>query len=425
MEKLLDTLYPITRSITGQGQLATLKIINEEVPIDILEYPTGQQCYDWSVPQEWNVESAFIKNQKGEIIVDINRNNLHLAGYSIPFIGEMKLDELKKHLHTRPDLPDAIPYITYYYKNDWAFCITHNQYEKLANETYHIEVNTGFKDGYLRIGEYIKKGQSSQEIWLSTYTCHPSMGNDNLSGILAAVELIKHLESLPETHYTYRVLFMPETIGPIVYLFNNKKTIPSILGGYVLTHCGDRSDLTYKLSLEEGHSIDKMMLIALEKSGLAYRTQPFVPLGSDERQYSSPKFKLPFGSLMRSSHTPMDLKNPFIPEWKEYHTSLDNLGFIDISLIKEVTNIYKDCIQNHEYNLKYCANYYGEPWLSKHNLYVSPEDNLEKAKAVFYFQGLANGKYSLWDISEKFDIDIDLLSQVASQFEKCGLVTAL
>ena len=419
---LLKKLYPICRSITGNGQLETLNIIRKEIPINILEYPTGEKCYDWMVPKEWNIHDGCISNISGEKIIDFKSNNLHIAGYSIPFKDRISLDELKKHLHYRSDLPDAIPYVTYYHKNDWAFCLTKNQYNSLNDNMYDVQINSTLTDGYLRIGEYYKQGLSNREIWLSTYTCHPSMCNDNLSGILAGVELIKYLETLKGPKYSYRVLFLPETIGPLVYLWNNKNIIKNIYGGYVLTHCADNNHLTYKRSIHENHPVDDMMMKALVDSGKQYQTQPYVPFGSDERQYSSPRFKLAFGSLMRSSHTPMDLSNPFEPEWKEYHTSFDNLDFISENALQEVIDIYKKCIEYHEYNIKYRAKYYGEPWLSKHGLYVSPIEDLEKSKGIFYFQGFADGKNSLWDIHNISNVKIDILNKVADEFYSAGLV---
>jgi len=422
MLRLAKKLFPICRSITGNGQLETLETIKMQIPLNILEYETGEEYYDWKIPLEWNINGAYIQTESGEKIVDFKNSNLHVAGYSVPYEGTISFEELKKHIHFREDLPEAIPYVTYYHKSDWAFCMSKNQFDKLRRERYTVKIESSLTNGYLRIGEYLKKGKSKKEIWFSTYTCHPSLCNDNLSGIIAGVELVKYLESIGETKYSYRVLFLPETIGPIVYLNEHQNIIDNILGGYVLTHCGDKAPLTYKKSIAENHDIDNMLLRSLERLGKQYSVQPYLPLGSDERQYSSPRFNLAFGSLMRSSHTPKDISNPFQPDWKEYHTSLDNLDLLSIESLTEVIEVYIECIRNHELNAIYKGLYYGEPMLSKHGLYVDPTDDLETAKAVFYFQGFSNGTTSLWDIHDKTKVDINLLAEVASKFEACELV---
>ena len=420
--KLAQELFPICRSITGNGQLETLNILKSQIPLKILEYKTGEEHFDWEIPLEWNIEGAYIQTEAGEKIVDFKNSNLHIAGYSVPFEGTISLASLKEHLHFREELPDAIPYVTYYHKSDWAFCLSKNQYDMLKEEKYFVKVDTSLTPGYLRIGEYFKRGKSKKEIWFSTYTCHPSLCNDNLSGVLAGLELVKYLESLEETTYSYRVLFLPETIGPIVYLHDHIDIIENIIGGYILTHCGDASTLTYKESIAKNHDIDSHLIRALKRLGKQYTVQPYLPLGSDERQYSSPLFNLPFGSLMRSSHSPSNLLNPFQPDWKEYHTSLDSLDLLSVESLIEVVEVYIECINNHELNRVYKAKYHGEPMLSKHSLYISPIDDLEAAKAVFYFQGFANGHNTLWDIHEKTEVSISLLAETASKFEACGLV---
>lgn len=423
IKDFITKLYPICRSITGEGYLESLNIISEVLPLKILEYPTGQKCFDWVIPQEWNVKDAYVANVQGERIVDFQANNLHLAGYSIPFSGRVTNEALKQHLHTREDLQDAIPYVTYYYKRDWGFCVSRKLYECMGNDEYDIVIDTELKDGVLRTGEYYKPGRSKEEIWLSTYLCHPSLCNDNLSGVGVSVAIMKEVAEMKDNYYSYRLLVLPETIGPIVYLANNKELIRNIYGGYVITCVGDRGEMTYKRSIYGDHAIDKMMLRALEKFGKPYDIHKYSPFGSDERQYSSPRFKLAFGSLMRSSHTPKDLSNPFMPDkFPEYHTSLDNLDIIDEDSMQEVKNIYLKCLENLDMNRYYKANYFGEPFLSKHNLYISPSEDIELSLATFYFQGYVDGTRSLWDIQELSGISIDKLKQVADSFEKAGLV---
>jgi aminopeptidase-like protein len=423
---LISRLFPICRSITGHGQLETLEILGEHLPLQIKDYPTGARCFDWEIPQEWNVTEAFIADLNGRRIIDFRQNNLHLVGYSAPFNGRVPLSELRDHLHRHPHFPDAIPYVTQYYRRDWGFCATHEQYNALTDPEYDVVVDTQLSDGILRIGEYCHPGRSDKEIWLSTYLCHPSMCNDNLSGPGVAVALMKELSELRDNFYTYRLLLLPETIGPIVYMANHPDETKRCIGGYVITCCGDRGDMTYKRTIRGDHAIDRMMERALSASGSNYNIQPYTPFGSDERQYSSPRFALPFGSLMRSSHTPLDLSNPFEPDnFLVYHSSLDDLDYIDEDCLQEVKDTYLKCMQNHESNRVYKANYFGEPFLSNHGLYVSPADDLERCLATFYFQGYADGKNSLWDIHERTGVSIDLLGEVAESFRNAGLVDLL
>lgn len=423
IKTLIEKLYPICRSITGDGYFESLKIISEYLPLKIREYPSGQECFDWTIPLEWNVKDAFVSTIKGERVIDFQKTNLHLANYSIPFSGRVTLDELKNHLHTLNELPDAIPYVTYYYKRDWGFCVSKHQYDAIQDAEYNVVVDTELKQGVLRIGEFVHPGKSQKEIWLSTYLCHPSLCNDNLSGVAVAVELMKEISKIKNNYYTYRLLIVPETIGPIVYLANNNELIKNIFGGFVITCVGDRGAMTYKRSIYGNHLIDEMMELVLRESGEKYDIHNYSPFGSDERQYSSPRFKLAFGSLMRSSHTSKDLSNPFVPDnWKEYHTSLDDLDFIEENSMQQIKGIYLDCIEKIELNRYYKAKYFGEPFLSKHNLYVSPSEDLELCLATFFFQGYADGTRSLIDIHKISNVSILKLKQVAVAFEEAGLV---
>ena len=314
---LVEELYPICRSITGDGVRETLKNLEKHIPLTIHEVPTGTQVFDWTVPKEWNIRDAYIKNVKGEKIVDFRNSNLHVMSYSIPVRKTLSLEELQSHLFTLPDHPEWIPYRTSYHNEQWGICLTHKQWLTLHDEEYEVCIDSSLEDGALTYGEYYLKGEVADEVLISCHICHPSLCNDNLSGISIATFLAKYL-ARQERRYSYRFVFLPGTIGPITWLCLNESNVQKIKHGLVLALLGDPGPTTYKKSRQGNAEIDRIVTHVLQHSGSPYHIVDFSPYGYDERQYCSPGFNLPVGNIMR---TP----NGCFPE---YHTSADNLDFV-------------------------------------------------------------------------------------------------
>jgi len=322
--ELINRLYPVCRSITGHGVRQTLKILQEYIPLTIHEVPTGTPVFDWTVPKEWNIADAYIKNLNGDRIADFRKNNLHVVSYSTPIRRRVSLDELKKHVFTLPEHPDWIPYRTSYYNENWGFCLTHRQLLELTDQDYEVHIDSTLTDGHLTYGEVYLKGVTNDEVLISTHVCHPSLANDNLSGIAVASFLAKRFSEL-RLRYSYRFLFAPGTIGSITWLSNNKSSVKKIKHGLVLTGLGDGGRFTYKKSRRGDAEIDRVVSHVLQHSGTDYAIVEFSPYGYDERQYCSPGFNLPVGCFMRTPHG----------EYPEYHTSADNLDFVRMEYLQE------------------------------------------------------------------------------------------
>lgn len=392
MYELMEKLYPICRSITGNGVRETLNIISDYIPLEIHEIPTGTKVFDWIVPKEWNIKDAYIKNSKGEKIVDFNKSNLHVLNYSVPVHKKISLQELKEHLYTLPDYPDWIPYLTSYYKENWGFCLPHNQFEKLEEGEYEVSIDSTLEDGHLTFGELYLTGKSDDEILFSCYICHPSICNDNLSGTVLLAFLSKLLSDR-DLKCSYRFLFIPETIGAITWLSLNENKISDIKYGLVATCVGDPGISTYKKTYEGDAIIDKIVQKVLIDSGDKYNIVDFFPSGSDERQFSSPGFKLPVGSLMRTMYG----------HFPEYHTSADNLDFVQPEYLADSIEKYLKIIFTLENNSTYLnLNPKCEPQLGKRGLYRmigSQKLGGINELAMFWVLNLSDGTNSLLDIS--------------------------
>ena len=337
---LLKTLFPINRSITGKGNEKTLEILKGVCPIEIKSFDSGETVYDWKVPSEWNVNSAWIEDENGNKIVDFKENNVHLVGYSEPIDKVLTFEELDSHLHYLKDKRNAIPYRTSYYKRNWGFCLSYEQYASLdRTKKYRVKIDSEFNDsGKMVYGEAYKKGNSEKEILISSYICHPSLANDNLSGVVLSCLLFKHIMNL-ETEYSYRLVLIPETIGSIAWLKKNK--VENIIGGFIPTCVAGPDKIGYKPTFLENHEIDLAAQFALKEIDcIEYK---FEPIGSDERQYSSPAFRLPMASITKSKYY----------EYDEYHTSLDNLEFISAENLNKTLEVYKKAIYYLEHNKVY------------------------------------------------------------------------
>jgi aminopeptidase-like protein len=331
MFRLAERLYPICRSITGDGVRETLKILQEYISLEAFEVPSGTQVFDWTVPREWNISDAYVKDSTGRRIIDFRKSNLAVVSYSQPIMKKTSLKELKRHLFTLPDHPDWIPYRTSYYQETWGLCLTQSQLSKMEEGEYEVCIDSSLENGYLTYGEYFIKGKQEEEVLISCHVCHPSLCNDNLSGIVLAVHLAKEL-SLATPRYSYRFLFIPGTIGAITWLALNEKRTSFVKHGLVFTGVGDSGGITYKKSRRGNAEIDQAAEYVLKQSTKFYRIIKFFPYGYDERQYCSPGFDLPVGCFMRTPHG----------QYPEYHTSADNLSFIKIeSLADSFINVWK------------------------------------------------------------------------------------
>ena len=419
MFDLLKKLFPICRSLTGEGNRETLEIINNIIPLKIEKFDSGTECYDWTIPEEWVIKDAFIKDKDGNNIVSFKSNNLHVVSYSSPIDKFLKLKELKKNLYSDPLKPDSIPYRTSYYKKRWGFCIEYNKLKNLnENETFHVKIDSSFKKGSLDIAQSFLKGNTDKEILFSSYICHPSMANDSLSGVVLQIELYKFLKKIKSRKYSYRFVFLPETIGAIAFLHKNGEYLrKKLLGGFQLTCLGDNGDFNYKKTKFGNHLIDRISENILKFSGFSYKIRPFWPLGSDERQYSSPGFNFPIGSLMRSVYG----------EFKEYHTSKDDLNFVNSKSLNETLSLYKKIIKGIELNEKYLrTNPYCEPMLGKHGLYntLGGENNNNKnyKDAYLWILNYADSYHDLIYIAEKMKVDISTLDIVINNLMEKKLI---
>lgn len=361
MYELTRKLFPICRSITGDGVRETLHIIKKEIPLKIYEIPSGTKAFDWEVPKEWNIKEAWIKDPNGKKIVDFAENNLHIVGYSSPVDEKISLSKLQKHLYSLPDKPDAIPYVTSYYKETWGFCLPHNVREKLIDGIYEIHIKSTLTKGSLTFGELIIKGKSKKEIFLSTNICHPSLANNEISGPVVTTYLAKWIKSKPRK-YTYRIIFVPETIGSLVYLSKNIDAMKNnILAGFNITCVGDDRVYSFLPSRNGLTVADKIAVRILEKRHPNFISYAFLNRGSDERQYCAPGIDLPVASIMRSKYR----------EYPEYHSSLDNLSLISPAGLQGSFDVLKECIETIEKNPKYQSAFMGEAQLGKRSLYPS------------------------------------------------------
>lgn len=415
MHQLMEELYPICRSITGNGVRETLRVLQRYIPLSIYEVPTGTEVFDWTVPKEWNITDAYIKNADGERVVDFKQSNLHVVNYSIPVHKKMSLAELKSHLYTLPEYPDWIPYRTSYYNENWGFCLSHNQFLALEDGEYEVCIDSSLEPGSLTYGEYYIPGQTQDEILISCHTCHPSLCNDNLSGISVAVFLAKQLAELPR-RYSYRFLFIPGTIGSITWLCLNEAKTANIKHGLVLTLVGDPGKFTYKQSRRGNADIDRVAEYVLKNSGLDYEIGSFFPYGYDERQYCSPGFNLPVGCFMRSPHA----------TFPEYHSSGDNLDFVQPQQLADSFEKCSMILQILENNRFYVnQNPKCEPRLGKRGLYRAVAGQADKQlneMALLWILNLADGQHSLLDIAERSELSFETVCQAVNALLQTDLL---
>ena len=416
---LAQRLWKINRSITGEGVRETLSVLKDIIPsLKIHSVSTGTPVFDWTVPNEWKVTDAYIVTPDGEKICKFADNNLHLVGYSIPFKGRMSLSELKNHLYTLPEQPDAIPYITSYYKERWGFCLTHEQYESLVEGEYEVYIESELFKGELNYGELLIKGQSEKEIFLSTYICHPSMANNELSGPTVVTFLAKWLSEQSNLRYSYRIIFIPETIGSITYLnFNYKQMKERVIAGFNVTCVGDDRAFSYVPSRDGDTISDQIALHVLKWTDAEFVKYSWFDRGSDERQYCAPGIDLPIASIIRTKYG----------KYPEYHTSLDDLEtVVTPSGLDGGYWAIRRAIDALEHNKNYIVSVLGEPQMGKRGLYptLSTKKSGEEVRLMMDFISLCDGKTSLLNIADKLNVPIWDLYDLCDKLEKHNLLAS-
>lgn len=423
IENYFDRLWPICRSITGEGFRQSLAILQEIIPLELFHIPSGTKVLDWTVPDEWNIREAYVLGPTGKRILDFKNNNLHVLNYSAPIDIECDLEELDQHLHSLEELPHAIPYRTSYYEKRWGFCLSHLQRMSLKPGRYRAVIDSTLSPGHLSYGHFVLPAttETNKEILISTYLCHPSMANNELSGPLTTAFIYNALKNCSVRNLNYRFIFVAETIGSITYLAKWGDHLKKhCVGGLVVTCCGDGGNLTYKKSRQGQTLIDRCALLELQKheeiTGKKFQVYNFFPTGADERQYCSPGFNLPVGSLMRSMYG----------KYQEYHTSLDNKEFISFPAMLETLRIYLRVLLSVDINKKYLNLFpYGEPMLGPRGLYStlgSAKTMPDFTLKVNYLLNFSDGEHDLCQIAEKSGFTILDLAEVATCLLEKGLI---
>jgi aminopeptidase-like protein len=416
MYRLLERLWPICRSITGQGVRETLSILRQTLPNLLLHaIPSATKCLDWTVPDEWNIRDAYIITPNGEKICDFKKNNLHVVGYSHPVNTALDLDQLQNHLYSLPNIPNAIPYITSYYKPHWGFCISQKERDRLTYGQYKVVIDSTIAPGMLDFADLYIRGESDEEVFLSTYICHPSMANNELSGPVVAAFLAKWLASMPLTHYSYRFSFVPETIGAIAYLSKNINHLrKSVKAGFMISCVGDDRAYGFMSSRATNTLSDRAAKHALKHHAGIFKSFSYLDRGSDERQYCSPGVDLPIASIFRSKYD----------TYPEYHTSLDNLTFVSPKGLLGGLNAFQRAIQVIEANDTYIAKIYGEPNLGSRGLYptISTNDTLKIVSKITNIFSYSDGEHDLIDIAEMLNTPVWELSKIAGELESHSLI---
>jgi aminopeptidase-like protein len=411
---LIEELFPICRSITGHGVRESLRRLQRLIPIAISEVPSGTAVFDWTIPNEWNIRDAWIKDAAGNKVVDFRQSNLHVVSYSVPVRRRMPLAELRQHLFTIPEHPDWIPYRTSYYRESWGFCLTHRQLQLMNDGEYEVCIDSSLEPGHLTYGELLVPGEREEEFLISVHICHPSLANDNLSGVSVAAHLARHLLDRGQRRRSYRFLFIPGTIGAVTWLARNAEQLGRVRGGVTLVCLGDASPLTYKRSLIGCAEIDRAAAWALAHSGEPGEIIDFFPYGYDERQFNSPGFRLPVGSLMRGRHG----------QFPEYHTSADRLDFVHPDQLAGSYHALRRLIGILEGNRRYRNLFpYGEPQLGKRGVYREMGDaDQARQLTMLWVLSLSDGQHSLLDIAERSGADFELIRDIARVLTNCGVL---
>ena len=413
--EMMRRLYPIPRSITGDGVRRSLAIMQEYLPLDVVEVPSGTAAFDWTVPKEWNIREAWVQNARGERLIDFSRHPLHVVGYSVPVRAKLPLGKLRAHLHTIPEHPEWIPYRTSFYKEAWGFCLTQRALEGFEEGDYDVCIDSSLTDGSLTYAECLLPGERTEEILLFSHICHPALANDNLSGMALLTLLGRWLLGQPR-QWSYRIVFAPVTIGSIVWLSRNESVLARIRHGLVITLAGDPGSITYKKSRRGDASVDRAVAHVLRHSGRPYEVIDFAPYGYDEREFCSPGIDLPLGRLTR---TP----NACYPE---YHTSADNLEFVRPEYLAESFETCRAVLRVLEHDVRYLnLNPKGEPQLGRRGLYgktSADRDVAQRDLAVLWVLNLSDGRYTLLDIADRAGLPFHVVSGAANDLVEAGLL---
>lgn len=419
MHAMARALFPITRSLTGAGVRQTLVELRRTIPgLQVVEVPTGTQAFDWIVPNEWNIRDAYVADAAGNRVIDFRRNNLHVVSYSEPVDRELELEDLQPHLHSLPDQPDAIPYVVSYYERRWGFCLTHRDRERLARGRYRVVIDSTLAPGHLTYGEVVLPGRESREILLSTYLCHPSLANDNLSGVVVTASLAQWLQTMADRRYTYRLVFIPETLGALVYLSRHLEHLRrSVAAGFVLTCVGDEREYSFIPSRLGGTLADRVALNILRSLPGGFRQYSFRDRGSDERQYCSPGVDLPVASITRSKYR----------VFPEYHTSKDNLEFITEAGLRGSFEVYRRCLLALEGNARFRCTTLGEPQMGRRGLFPTLSIKGSNSPAIQLMNVLCycDGQHDLLAIADRLEVSADSLLPIAELLEQHGLIRRL
>ena len=417
MYDLAVRLFPICRSITGNGFRQSLDIIREQVPeMKVFEVPSGTQVFDWTVPKEWNIRGGWIRRLSGETVIDFRDSNLHVLGYSVPVHQKVSREELMEHVYTQPEQPDWIPYVTSYYKERWGFCMSERQKQQMTDDAYEVMIDSTLEDGSLTYGELIVPGETDDEVFFSTYLCHPSMANNELSGPCLMAALIRYVSSLPRRRYTYRFIIVPETIGSITYLSRNLQAMQQhVKAGFVLSCVGD--DRTYSMvsTKYEDTLADRVLENVLRFHEPDFIRYSFMKRASDERQYGSAGVGLPVCAFCRSKYH----------EYPEYHTSADDLSLISPEGLQGSYDVMVKVINALEHNRFYRMTCPCEPQLGKRGLYptISQKGTYEAFRAMQHFTAYADGRNDLIGISNLIGTPIDLLIPIVGKLTEHKLLT--
>jgi aminopeptidase-like protein len=412
MYQLISKLYPFCRSLTGDGVRETIHCLQQYIPLTVHEVPTGTPVFDWMVPREWNIKDAYIKNWQGERIIDFHHSNLHVVAYSLPVKRKISLAELREHLYTLPEHPSWIPYRTSFYAEKWGFCLSHNQLLDLQDGEYEVCIDATLEPGHLTYGECYIKGETSDEVLISTHLCHPSLCNDNLSGLALVTFLASYLGST-RRRYSYRCLFIPSTIGSITWLARNESRLPRVKHGLVVACVGDSGRSTYKKTRQGNAEIDKAVVYALEHSGQDYEVLDFAPYGYDERQFCSPGFNLSVGCFMRTPHG----------RFPEYHTSADNLDLVEPQYLADSFTKCVMALSILESNRTYLnLNPKCEPQLGRRGLYRGYPHGGVNDLAVLWVLNLSDGHHSLLDIAKRSGLAFECIRKAATELLQSGLL---
>jgi aminopeptidase-like protein len=415
MYELMTDLFPICRSITGAGLRDTLDRIGKIVPLQLTEVPTGTVAFDWTVPKEWNIRDAWVADDRGERVIDFRQSNLHVVSYSTPVRRRLTLDELRPHLHTMPDHPTWVPYRTSYYAESWGFCLSQEQLDVLPEGEYEAVIDATLDDGSLTYGECVLPGSSTDEILISGHCCHPSLANDNLSGVVVAAHLA-HLLARVERRYTYRFLFAPGTIGAIVWLSRNEDVLARIRAGLVLACVGDAGPVVYKRSRQGDATVDRAAAHVLAHRGGDDEVIDFSPYGNDERQFCSPGFDLPVGAITRSGHD----------RSVRHHTSADDLASIDPAALADTLGTCLSILGVVEDDATLVSlSPKGEPQLGRRGLYRSFGGRAEQAdleSALLWVMNLADGHHTTLDVAQRAGLPVAVVNEAATALEQADLL---